>query len=201
MRILFFTDTHGSEKAFKQIKEKSEIVDLLVCCGDITIFGNDQLRILKKYAKLGKELIIIHGNHESITNLKKDCEKFGNIHFLHGKTYEKNGLIIFAWGGGGFSMVDKEFDKKAKEWKDKLEDKKYKKRILITHAPPYDTKIDKIMEESCGSKSIYNFIKKNKIDYAFAGHLHENFDKEDKIGNCIVMNPGPYGVIIEIGVE
>ena len=66
----------------------------------------------------------------------------------------------------------------------------------MTHAPPHNTKLDKIIDGHCGNKSIRSFITKSKPDIAFSGHIHENNGKEDKIGKTRVINPGPYGKIV-----
>lgn len=38
MKILVFTDVHGVFTILKKIAKKSQKVDLLVCCGDISNF-------------------------------------------------------------------------------------------------------------------------------------------------------------------
>ncbi|MBS3097214.1 hypothetical protein J4209_00295 [Candidatus Woesearchaeota archaeon] len=43
---------------------------------------------------------------------------------------------------------------------------------------------------------IKTFILKVKPDLAISGHLHENAGKEDKIGKTKIVNPGPFGKII-----
>ena len=73
-----------------------------------------------------------------------------------------------------------------------------KKIILLIHGPPYGTKLDKLAGQYSGNKDITDFVKKNKVDYVICGHLHENFGKKDKIGQAIVLNPGPYGKIIKL---
>ena len=70
MKILIFTDTHGSESAYKELKKKAKDVDFIICCGDVTIFENDIEKIMKKLSQLGKDVFIIHGNHKKITNFQ-----------------------------------------------------------------------------------------------------------------------------------
>ncbi len=201
MRILAFSDMHGSHKAFKMLKKKASKVDLIINCGDFTIFGNDQIRLMKKLDKLGKPMLLIHGNHETRTTLEKDCRKFKNLIFVHKKAKIIKNLLILGHGGGGFSLKDKEFDKKVvPKFKEKIKKAKKKdlKVIFMSHAPPYKTKADLIMDEHCGSKSYRDFILKNKINYNFCGHLHETFGAMDKIKKCFVVNPGPGGMMFEV---
>ena len=75
-----------------------------------------------------------------------------------------------------------------------------KKHVLITHAPPYGTKLDDIYGEHCGSKSIRDFIYKHKPLLAVSGHLHETAGREDYIGDSRLINPGKKGKLVTINV-
>ena len=68
MRILAFTDIHGSLPALKRIEQKVKAnkPDLLVCAGDISIFEHGIVKIFTQLNKISKQVIIVHGNHESI---------------------------------------------------------------------------------------------------------------------------------------
>ena len=108
----------------------------------------------------------------------------------------KDGHLFMGYGGGGFGFTDKNFEKIAERFKRLIrEDDKV---ILVTHAPPYGTKTDKIGKEHCGNKSIRKFIEKEKPDLAICGHIHECAGKEDKIGKTKIVNPGWKGKILEI---
>ena len=73
-----------------------------------------------------------------------------------------------------------------------------KKVILVTHAPPYQTRLDKIGDSFVGNRSIRNFIESNNPMLAISGHFHENSGKDDRIGKTVVINPGPFGKLIRI---
>ena len=200
MKLLVFTDIHTSTKAFVRLQKNIAKwkPDLLLCCGDFTVFGHDLHKTLKKLAGLKKPLLLIPGNHEDIKETRNACKMYKNIINIHGKQHKVGDVLFLGWGGGGFALVDREFELKAKQWENAV--RKAAKVVLVTHGPPYNTNLDKIVGESCGCKSIAKFIKKfkNKLTYAFSGHLHENFNKEDQIGTCRLLNPGPYGKLIEL---
>ncbi|MBS3101155.1 metallophosphoesterase [Candidatus Woesearchaeota archaeon] len=201
MKILAFTDIHGSLTALRRIQQKvkSQKPDLLVCAGDVSIFEHGIAGVLRRLNKLNKKIIIIHGNHEDIHTFAKLAKIFKNIIFIHRSSYTENGVLFIGYGGGGFSIVDKGFEKTAKEkFKDIIKNHHDKKIILITHAPPYKTRLDKLIQGHCGNKSIRHFVEKNKVDLLICGHLHENFGKEDKIKRTKIINPGPFGKIIVI---
>ncbi|MDP7179688.1 MAG: metallophosphoesterase [Candidatus Woesearchaeota archaeon] len=200
MKILAFTDTHGSMKAMKEIAEKAvkEKVDLLVCAGDVSIFEQGLEYLLQRFDKIGIPMLIIPGNHETEEELEKVSSKFENINHIQGKHYERDDVLFFGYGGGGFSIVDPDFVKKGKEFEEKIKKSGVKKVVLVTHAPPHNTKIDRLSKESVGNKSIRQFIDKVKPVLVISGHLHENAGKEDKVGKTKVINPGPFGKVLNI---
>ena len=195
MKILAFVDLHGSIKSLKKIKQKAKQADILVCAGDLSIFGTEQDLIMAELDNIGKKILILHGNHESEEETKALCTLFENLEFIHKKTYEFQGVVFIGWGGGGFSLIDKRFEKFTDKIKKKI---KGKKTVLITHAPPYNTKTDYIYKQHSGNKSIRKFIEITQPKIAICGHLHETAGKKDKIKNSLVINPGPEGIIIKI---
>ena len=201
MKILAFTDIHGSLLALRRIEQKvkAQKPDLLICAGDISIFEHGIVGIMRRLNKLNKKIIIVHGNHEDASTFRRCSNLFKNIIFIHKNYFTKNSTLFLGYGGGGFSVVDREFDKISKtKFKKIINGNKDKKIILVTHAPPYRTKLDKLIQGHCGNKSIRNFVEKNKIDLLICGHLHENFGKEDRIKKTKVINPGPFGKIIKV---
>lgn len=198
MKILAFVDLHGSLKALNKIKEQAKKADIIICAGDISIFSNDLDKLLLELNGLKKTVLIIPGNHEFDDDLKQLTKLFDNVIDIHKKCFVKDDYLFLGYGGSGFSMTDKDFEKISKKFEKEIRRNENKKIILVTHAPPHKTKLDSIMGESCGNKSIKNFIKKVNIHLVISGHLHENAGKEDKIKNTIIINPGPFGKIISI---
>jgi Icc-related predicted phosphoesterase len=200
MKLLAFTDMHLSSIAFKKLKSriKKKNPDLIICAGDVSIFEQGLDSILNKLNKFKKKILIIHGNHETDNVLRKLCKKYKNIIFIHKKQYKQNNHIFLGYGGGGFSLIESGFYKTGERFRKIIKNNKDKKIIFITHAPPYKTKLDLVIGSHCGNKTLKNFIVRNRIYLNICGHLHENFNKKDKIKRTEVINPGPYGKIIKI---
>lgn len=197
MKILVFVDTHGNKTALERIVKKAEKVDLLISCGDISNWGQDLKKIFSILSKAKKPLLIIPGNHEIDEELKEICSLFDFIIDLHQKSYVLNDHTFFGYGGGGFALTDPKFERITKKFKKTL--KKNSKVILITHAPPYNTKVDSLNYLGHrGCKSIRKFIEEVQPIFHFCGHLHENIGKRDKIKKTFVVNPGPEGKIINL---
>jgi uncharacterized protein len=70
-----------------------------------------------------------------------------------------------------------------------------KKTILVTHAPPFDTRLDMIhSKDHVGSKAIRAIIEDKQPILVLSGHIHESMQMtgsyHDLIGRTLCMNPG-----------
>ena len=193
MILLAFIDLHEHKPFLKVLKRKAKKCDVILCGGDMSIFENDLTGMMKEIASFGKEVYLIHGNHEVVAHVRKECLKYKNMHFVHKKVIQLSSEIrLFSYGGGGFSFIDKEFEKFIQVNKSKLA----KKNILLTHAPPYGTKIDVVNDEHAGCKSIKKYLK--HFTLAISGHLHETMGIKQVVEKTLVINPGPAGRLLEI---
>ncbi len=197
MKILAFADLHGSKRAFEHIKQKAKHADLIWCLGDLTFFQTDIGQWMKKLDALKKEVWIFEGNHEEGRILKTLAKKSKNIKYVHRKVILKGYYAFVCYGGMGFSLKERDFEKFAKSVSKKIKEKRV---LLLTHAPPYG-KLDAVGRYHVGNKSLTNFIKKHNVAISVFGHLHEYFHKKAKLEKTIVANPGPDGRIINLKDE
>jgi len=202
MRIYAFTDLHGNLKALDEVKRtvRKQKPDLVVCLGDLTVFENELGPLLSRINMLKVPVIMLHGNHEEASRLRKACAKFPNITFLHKEGVVKEGFTFIAYGGGGFSERYPELEQmdKSAAWKQV----DWARTVFLSHAPPYNTKLDDVGEKGeawhVGSKTLRNIIKKRKPLLLLAGHIHECFHAKDMIGNTLCENPGPGGTLYDL---
>ena len=78
---------------------------------------------------------------------------------------------------------------------------KKRKLIFVTHAPIYGTRLDDLRVNGLGHrgcKSTRKFVDEMNPVLVLCGHFHENFRKQDKIKNTLIINPGPDGTIINV---
>lgn len=196
MKILAFVDTHGSKRAFDELLKRAKEADILVCAGDLTMWGKNTERNIQFFEQAGKPLVIIPGNHESTREMAYICGKHPYCIYLHRAAYEFGEYMFFGFGGGGFSESNADFERIGRHVE---RDAKGKKLILITHGPPYGTALDFLPGSGHkGCRSIRKFIEEVKPMVAISGHLHETGGSTDLIGKTFVINPGPWGALLKV---
>ena len=191
MKIYAFTDIHNRKPVLTQIEKNIKKLkpDLLIDCGDISWFGKGLNSNSKVLNQLNIPLLILHGNHETIEDMKKIEKKYKNIIFLHNKSYSINNYVFYGYGGHGFDKYDRALEKVIPKIKKTL--KKKDKLIFITHMPIHGTTTDYIPNYGhVGSKSALKLVKQLKPDLVLSGHIHETEKKQDKIGKTLIVNPG-----------
>lgn len=199
MKILAITDTHNSSSALKNMKSaiKKEGVDMILHGGDFTVFGDTTQAVLEEYNKLGKPVVLIHGNHEDGDHVRELCEDLENVTFIHETVWSHNKLKIMGYGGEGFRKKQPEFDKFFK--KAKKEFNKGDLVVFLLHQPPFGTILDELYDGvHVGSQSFTKAIDEVQPQLVFAGHIHECFGKYEERGDSMLIDPGPYGAIIEL---
>ncbi|MFP4112642.1 MAG: metallophosphoesterase [Candidatus Woesearchaeota archaeon] len=202
MKFLAFVDLHGWYNIIDELHKKVDEnkIDVLLCSGDITVFGREINLVLKRLNEIGCKIVMIHGNHEDPTEMGDKCEKYENLVFIHKSSYSVDNYIFFGFGGDGFSKRDEDFKRVSKMFEKDYNSTKEDdtKLIVLLHGPPFGTKLDLVGENHVGNKDYSDFIKSIKPNLVVCGHIHENSEKKDKIGDSIVVNPGNKGMIFDI---
>lgn len=200
LKILIIADVHGEIGALSRFLEKfkEENFDLVLCPGDFTDMFNipegfsqmDTAEIvLQKILSLGKPTLCIPGNHEPYEILEMFDEYGVN---LHGRSKNFKGFEIIGFGGAStpFNTKFEPSEEEIKENLSKIRTPPKTKTILLTHCPPYGTKLDKTEKgEHVGSPAIRNFIEKRKPILAVSAHIHEARGI-DKLNNTTIFYPG-----------
>ncbi|MEK6840968.1 MAG: metallophosphoesterase, partial [Nanoarchaeota archaeon] len=195
-------DLHGDISVARALANKAdkEKVDLVVLAGDIT--GDDTLLpgVISPFLEKKKRVLFVPGNHESMATADFIADFYG-ITNLHGYSVKYQNVGIFGCSGNNigvhqisedeiFSLLKKGFEKV----------KNLKKKVMVTHVHPSDTKIGKfghpLVRE--GSEGIRKAVKKFKPDILICSHIHEAAGIEEKLGKTKIINVGTEGKIIEI---
>ena len=197
MKFLTFTDLHEDKEVLKELAGRASKpdIDFVICCGDISTFGNGLKYNLQKLNSLGKKVYVIPGNHEEGTDFGVVMAEFPNLINLDHGAAVVGDYVFLGHGGGGFTLLDASFRKIAREWYGKYNGKKI---VLVTHQPPYGTKLDKLRQGYVGNKDYTAFILRIKPKLALSGHLHETVGLVDVLGETKIANPGWEGMVIEL---
>lgn len=198
MKILAIADTHGDSSLVKMIGEiaDKENVDLILHAGDITWFNRKENGILKPLTKKGREIFMIHGNHDSTTTISDLSKVYSGVIDLHKKGIEKEGVGFFGSGttDWGFKedsqIVLRELTLGHKNIKH------LKKKIMISHCPPVGSAIE--LMSFPGSYGVRKAIKKFKPDFVICGHIHEGGGLIEEIEGTKVINVAFSPTIFEI---
>ncbi|MBU2496580.1 MAG: metallophosphoesterase family protein [Nanoarchaeota archaeon] len=200
LRILAASDIHGDKSLAKRLAEraKKENVDLVILSGDLTFAEMSTEGIIGPFVKAKKKVLLIPGNHETVATADFLAELYGATN-LHGYSLKIKDVGIFGCGGaniGPFETSEKDISYLLRKGHDKI--KNLRKKIMVTHVHPSESKMEGLSKIVPGSTAVKNAIKKFQPDIAICGHVHEAEGLEEKLGKTKLINVGRKGKIIEI---
>jgi len=201
-KILASGDIHGDSALAQKLadKAKKEHVDLVLLCGDV-VEEDKTNNIIGPFVKNHKKVLIIPGNHDSFATTDFLAEVYG-IKNLHGYSVKYEDIGFFGCGGANIGveqLSEKEIFGTLKKGFEKI--RYLKKRIMVTHVHPADSKMEKFSQFIPGSKGVRKAIETLKPDILLCSHVHEAEGIEEKIGDTKVINVGKSGKIIEFVLE
>jgi len=195
--------------------EKVRDIDNVLVAGDVTsytgTYWEEVLKLLSRWCSdSGCNVYVVPGNTDPKELLAIRLPK---LNVLHISTAPIPPYVIGGMGGGlGFDFLGR----------GRLDDvllnqfvKDFLRMygaglapyswILLTHTPPYGTKLDIIYTgEHVGSHGIRSLIEERKPLLAVSGHIHESRGVEC-LGKTVMVNPGPnykgYFAIAEVEVS
>jgi Icc-related predicted phosphoesterase len=200
IKILAGTDFHGFKPAFEALARKAEDsgVNIVILCGDITNFGTEQQArsLLSPLSRLSVPVLFVPGNCDppSLININ-----LGNIRCAHGSGFICTNFMFIGVGGSPKTPFNTPLEMSEGEifgilrkcLKDLGNEVNGLRIILISHAPPKNTKLDMTsLGGHVGSISVRNFIEEYKPILTLCGHIHEAKGM-DSIGSTLIVNPGP----------
>lgn len=202
MNILVIADIHGDFESLSNVLQNIKPgIDVVVCPGDFTDVGlslmgfsrEDMMHlVLDQLMSLGTPVLAVPGNHDPAETHKILDECGVN---LHGVGKEIDGVGFFGFGGAKtpfetpFEPSEEETERGLRIAFSEIANAKHK--VMITHNPPKNTKLDRISTGvHVGSQVIRDFILLNKPDAAISAHIHEAVGV-DELGGTKLIYPGP----------
>jgi len=197
MKVLIFSDIHNDLAALRRLVQTE--ADYYVAAGDLVSWGRgldscgEVLR--EKAGKVG----VIPGNHESAEQIASFCAKFG-LRNVHDQLIEMSGRKFGALGYSSPTPFHTPGEYSEEQIAERLRPfAGIERLILICHAPPYGTDLDRVKEGlHAGSRSVLEFIEANQPEYFFCGHIHEAEGRQVRIGKTVGINVGKRGYLLEL---
>ncbi len=205
MRILALTDIHGSYIKAEEIII-SELADVVIIGGDLTNVGSvkETETAIESFTRLSKKLFCIAGN--------MDLPQHDELYLKKNIGLDGIGIIVqdigfFGVSGSSYTSLNTPYEISEETLTEKIVTgysiiKDAKIKILISHTPPYGTRLDIIhLGIHVGSTAVREFIEDYQPDVVVCGHIHEARG-QDVIGKTKIVNCGPgsggFYVIINI---
>ena len=196
MKILIVSDIHSNNSAIARVRDKAlqEQVDVLLISGDITHFGTIQAtESILEGLSYSSKVLFVHGNCDPIE--LREIDRIGNAENLHSRLVNIDGLSFIGSGGSlktpfqtRIEYTEEQISKHLKKASLEICNKRI---IVVSHDPPFNTKLDRIDSGvHVGSKALREFILTKKPMIVSCGHIHEGRGI-DKISDSIIINPGP----------
>lgn len=205
MRIIAFGDIHMTTHMLAGIPDV-ESSDLLIATGDLTNYGKQKeaKKVLDDLLGYNRNLLALIGNLDNF-EINDYLEELGlNLH-RQARLLDRK-ICLLGAGGSNRTPFGTPAEFSEDELADVLADAHRQgqdfislalpdKRagipvVLISHVPPYDTKVDRLRNgKHVGSSAVRSYIEKHQPDVCITGHIHEARG-EDTIGKTHIINPG-----------
>jgi uncharacterized protein len=195
LSIVALPDIHSALAQMRFMKNAFEQADVVLLAGDMTFGRRQDLQMLLEIIRESNpNILAVCGNHDRHP-MDEYLEQEGiSIHASHRIIKD---VAILGCGGalpfiGGYVFKEEEFAVFLNKANEGL--KPEIPKILVCHQPPIKTLVDITHSGNyAGSKAVRKFIEEQKPLVCFSGHIHEAYGI-DKIGETILINPGPISV-------
>ncbi len=200
-RIMAVGDLHGDTRFIEKlaVRAKKENVDLVLLAGDLLISDEHFRGVIGPFAKAGKQVLLVPGNHDSFATVDFLTEFYKDVaRNVHGGYFLKYDLGVFGVGGAGEfgwdPLTENQTFKLLKRGHDQI--KNAKRKIMLTHMHPLGSKSEFSGFE--GSSAIRKAIEYFQPDVMINSHIHEAGGIEERIGKTLVFNVSGKEKIFEI---
>jgi Icc-related predicted phosphoesterase len=196
LKIFAFTDFHDNQEALQgaRVRIADEKPDAVIVAGDIANHDAEKAkRFLAYLAEAPSPVYFVPGNMDNVDLVTWPGSE--GVHGLHGRCEYLGRTALIGLGGsphGAFTTPIEYSEKEAAQVLQRaLSNYHGGDLILVSHCPPKDTKIDRvIIGQHIGSTSVREFIERARPTLVVSGHVHEA-QGDDRIGSTVIVNTGP----------
>lgn len=195
MRILNISDTHGKPsviEASSEVARKNQ-PDIITLSGDITHRGavyQIKEMVTRLHVLSNIPVYFVSGNMDP-ASIQDSVFEEGTF-YVKDRALEVGRFKIIGLSGSPPTLFNTVYERSEEELREALERNKQdaENAILLSHAPPYGTELDKTRAGShAGSQAVLDFINEHQPLLVLCGHVHEA-QGISTIGRTTVVNPG-----------
>ncbi len=197
MRVLIFSDIHNDWKALERLLAIE--ADAYIAAGDQVSWQKGLQRCGEILAQRGDRVYVMPGNHETSGEIAQMCERHGLQNF-HERSVAFGSWHVAGLGYSGPTPFHTPGEYTEAGLAQRLEPfATLDPLVLVCHAPPYGTALDRIRPGlHGGSTAVRDFIAKVEPAYFFCGHIHEAEGVAIEIGKTRARNVGKQGYLLEL---
>ena len=143
--------------------------------------------------------VLVPGNNESHDELLNACRGWKNASVLHGAGIEIQRQAFYGIGGGIpiTPFGDWSFDFSEEQATELLRGCP-RGAVLISHSPPKGFVDQSSAGRSLGSTAVLDAVVELQPRLVVCGHIHASAGERAKVGETLIVNAGPDGVMIEL---
>jgi Icc-related predicted phosphoesterase len=196
-RALIFSDIHTDGRALEKLMDAE--ADYYFCAGDLATWQRGLDEMAKIMKRAAGPVYVLPGNHETESDIGEFCDRHGFINF-HGATLEVAGIHIAGLGYSSPTPFNTPGEYSEAEMAVRLgKFADLKPLVLICHAPPLDTTLDRVHEGlHAGSRAVREFIEKYQPRDFLCGHIHEAEGVVEQMGGTRAQNVGKRGYLLQL---
>lgn len=199
MKMLLFSDLHADRRRAERLVEQARAVDVVVGAGDLGNLRRQIAETVRWLAPIDRPTILVPGNSESYEELNEACHAhWPSATVLHGTGLEIEGIPVFGLGGGvpvtPFGSWSYDFTEG--EARHLLADCP-ERAVLVSHSPPQGILDRSSGGTSLGSVAVRETMETKSPRLLVCGHIHASAGRQERVGETLVVNAGPDGVIVE----
>ena len=198
MRFLLFSDLHRDTDAARALVQQAADVDLLLGAGDFAVMRSGLADVIDILRTVDRPTVLVPGNGESDDELRRACHGWEAAHVLHGTGVSIGGVPFFGLGGGvpvtpfgdwSFDLTEEDAERMLAACPEGA--------VLVTHSPPFGL-CDTSRDRHLGSRSVREVIDRVNPRLVVCGHIHDSWTERATVGETLVVNAGPAGIVLEI---
>jgi Icc-related predicted phosphoesterase len=201
MRALCLSDVHRDVSAARRLGATALVggIDLILSAGDLGVDGANDAAVCELLSSAGVPVFSVPGNHDGEDEYDELVARFDWTD-LHGRVIERDGWWFAGFGLRGWDGVGEVANDVAlAELLSRLEGIPPRRLVLLTHVPPLGTLAarDRRFVDR-GSAQLADWIGAWQPAACVCGHVHHREPVADRIGETVVVNPGPHGYVLAL---